>query len=82
MMLHHLPRDVREACAREAKRVLKPGGHMLAVDFGGTKGRIAHVHGHAGLGVGAISELLVNAGMQVTESGPAGVPGVNYVLAG
>jgi ubiquinone/menaquinone biosynthesis C-methylase UbiE len=34
MMLHHLPRKGREDCAREIRRVLKPGGRVLAVDFG------------------------------------------------
>src|SRR5687768_2717271 len=33
LMLHHLPRLVREQCAREMRRVLKPGGRLLAVDF-------------------------------------------------
>jgi len=33
VMLHHLPRPARELCAREMKRVLKPGGRVLAVDF-------------------------------------------------
>jgi ubiquinone/menaquinone biosynthesis C-methylase UbiE len=82
MMLHHLPRDVRAMCADEVKRVLRPGGRVLAVDFGGTKGLIAHVHGHAGLDIRKISELLGNAGLHVNESGSVGVPGVNYVLAG
>lgn len=80
MMLHHLPRDVRIECAREVRRVLKPGGHVLAADFGGTKGLIAHVHGHAGLSVRKISEILESAGLAITGSGPVGVPGVNYVI--
>jgi ubiquinone/menaquinone biosynthesis C-methylase UbiE len=87
MMLHHLPRSLRPVCAREVQRVLKPGGHVMAVDFGrptdgGRKGLIAHFHQHAGLDVQVISELLGNAGLRVTESGATGVPGVNYVLAG
>ena len=32
LMLHHLPRKVRQQCAREIRRVLKPGGHLLVVD--------------------------------------------------
>src|SRR5215216_4246893 len=33
LMLHHLPPSAREQCAREVRRVLKPGGRVLAVDF-------------------------------------------------
>ena len=36
MMLHHLPRKARQELAGEMRRVLKPGGRVLAVDFGGT----------------------------------------------
>src|SRR5262245_39034218 len=38
LMLHHLPRKAREQCAREMRRVLKPSGRVLAVDFGGSEG--------------------------------------------
>jgi ubiquinone/menaquinone biosynthesis C-methylase UbiE len=34
LMLHHLPPEARQQCAREMRRVLKPGGRVLAVDFG------------------------------------------------
>jgi ubiquinone/menaquinone biosynthesis C-methylase UbiE len=33
MMLHHLPRTPRQQCASEVRRVLKPHGCVLAVDF-------------------------------------------------
>src|SRR5262245_39343833 len=33
LMLHHLPPKVREECARETARVLKPGGRVLVIDF-------------------------------------------------
>src|SRR5262245_34868258 len=36
LMLHHLPLKTRKQCAHEMRRVLKPGGRALAVDFGGT----------------------------------------------
>src|SRR5262245_23320310 len=37
VMLHHLPRNGREQCAREMRRVVKSGGRVLAVDFSSSK---------------------------------------------
>ena len=85
MMLHHLPRDLRAACVREARRVLGPGGRMLVVDFGATsserKGIIAHFHRHGGIPLDNLLQLVTDAGLAVAESGPLGVRNVNYVLA-
>lgn len=36
VMLHHLPAKTRRQCAVEIRRVLKPGGRVLAVDFEGS----------------------------------------------
>src|SRR5262245_10695416 len=36
VMLHHLSRKARQQLAVEMRRVLKPGGRVLAIDFGGT----------------------------------------------
>lgn len=33
LMLHHLARKAREQCAREIRRVLRPNGRVLVVDF-------------------------------------------------
>ena len=50
LMLHHLPRDIRQACAHEMRRVLKAGGRVLTVDFGRSSGHptglIGHIHRH------------------------------------
>src|SRR5262245_12048894 len=50
VMLHHLPRKARQECADEMRRVLKPSGRVLVVDFGGTdrknKSFLAHFHRH------------------------------------
>jgi len=48
LMLHHLPGKLRSQCAVEVRRVLKPGGRVLAIDFGtspGEKGIVAHFTG-------------------------------------
>jgi ubiquinone/menaquinone biosynthesis C-methylase UbiE len=85
LMLHHLPRAAREQCAREMRRVLKPGGRVLAVDFGGAtgqrKGLIEHFHRHGRVDVHDIVKLLGNAGLEIIDSGAVGVRDLNFVLA-
>jgi ubiquinone/menaquinone biosynthesis C-methylase UbiE len=85
LMLHHLPRAAREQCVREIRRVLKPGGRVLAVDFGGTTGGrksfIEHFHRHGRVDVHDIIKLLSEAGLEIIESGPVGVRDLNFVLA-
>lgn len=83
VMLHHLPRPAREQCAREIRRVLKPGGLVLAVDFGTATGRsrLGHFHRHGGIAVQDIVALLDWAGLEVGESGAVGIRGLNFVVA-
>jgi ubiquinone/menaquinone biosynthesis C-methylase UbiE len=85
LMLHHLPRPARERCGREIQRVLKPGGHVLAVDFGGAsqgeKSFLDRFHRHGRVEVQDIVRLLGEAGLDVVESGPVGIRGLNFVLA-
>lgn len=85
LMLHHLSREGREQCAREMRRVLKPGGRVLAVDFGkpsATGGSfLGHLHRHGRLGADRIAALLRDAGLEVLDSGPVGVLDLDYVLA-
>lgn len=85
LMLHHLPRPIREQCAREMRRVLKPGGRVLAVDFTTParerKGLIARFHRHGALAIRDIIELLSEAGLGVVESGSVGVSDLHFALA-
>ena len=86
LMLHHLPRPTREQSAREIRRVLKPGGRVLAVDFGtpgrhhrGILGHLHHRRGHVALD--SVIELLSAAGLTVVESGAVGVKDLHFTIA-
>jgi len=85
LMLHHLPRQVRERGVREMRRVLKPGGRLLVVDFGGLeqqKGLLAHFHQrHGHVNPTEIITLLSAAGLTVMESGAMGMKDMHFALA-
>lgn len=85
LMLHHLPRPVREQCAREMRRVAKPGGRILAVDFAtparDRKGLFAGFHRHGHMALSNIVALVRGAGLHVKELGTVGVSDLHFVLA-
>jgi ubiquinone/menaquinone biosynthesis C-methylase UbiE len=85
VMLHHLPRKARQQCAGEIRRVLKPGGRVLAVDFGGParerRGLIAHFHRHGHVNLPDMIALLGEAGLNIVESGTVGMRDLQFVLA-
>jgi ubiquinone/menaquinone biosynthesis C-methylase UbiE len=85
VMLHHLPRKARQECASEIRRVLKPGGRVLAVDFGGVaverKGLFAHFHRHGHVNLRDIIAILTEAGLNIVESGAVGIRDLQFVLA-
>ncbi len=85
LMLHHLPRPTREESAREIRRVLKPGGRVLAVDFGAPgrhrKGIISHLHRRGHLSLDKVVELLSASGLTVVESGAVGVRDLHFTIA-
>jgi ubiquinone/menaquinone biosynthesis C-methylase UbiE len=85
LMFHHLPRKVREDGVREIRRVLKPGGRVLVVDFGGTeqqKGILAHFHQrHGHVKPTEVAVLLNTAGLNVIESGALGFRDLHFALA-
>ena len=82
LMLHHLPRKTRQECANEIRRVLKPGGRVLAVDFGRPtrRGLVAHFHRHGHVAVEDIIAVLGHAGLITVDSGPVGMNDLHFVL--
>lgn len=85
MMLHHLGPKARQQCVREVRRVLKPGGRVLAADFArpaqGKKGLLDHFHHHGYVSLHDIVALLAEAGFETLNSGPAGIADLQFVLA-
>src|SRR5262245_49266150 len=84
LMLHHLSRKAREQGAREIRRVLKPAGWVLAVDFENSeqRGLIAHLHRrHGHVGLSDMIALFTEAGLTIAASGPVGLLNLNFVLA-
>lgn len=85
LMLHHLPRKARQDCAHEIRRVLKPDGRVLAVDFGptprGKKSLIGHFHRHGHVDLSDIVDLLSSVGLSVVEAGAVGVRNLHFALA-
>lgn len=85
LMLHHLPHAEREQCAREMRRVLKPGGRVLAVDFdapsSASRSLLKHFHPHSHVAPDDLVALIRDAGLRVIESGPLGFRNLQFVLA-
>ena len=83
LMLHHLPKPMRSAFAREARRVLKPGGRLLLVDFGKPprQSRLLRLHRHGHVDMNAIGALLAGCGFEVSDTGAMGTKNLNYICA-
>jgi len=86
VMLHHLPRNVRRQCVQEIKRVLKPGGRLLAIDFANPAGEergsfLTGFHRHGRVNFPEVIAMLSDAGLKCVKSGPVGFGGLQFVLA-
>jgi ubiquinone/menaquinone biosynthesis C-methylase UbiE len=85
VMLHHLPDDARARCISEIRRVLKPGGRFLAIDFGGSAARrkslAGRLHAHAHFDLTQVVPLVNQAGLAHVESGPMGFRDMQFIRA-
>jgi ubiquinone/menaquinone biosynthesis C-methylase UbiE len=85
VMLHHLPEEARRKCLSEIRRVLKPGGRLLAVDFGGPaehrRSLVAHFRQHMNFDLRKVIPMLDEVGLNAVQSGPVGFSDLHFVLA-
>lgn len=85
LMLHHLGRKARQQCLREIRRVLKPGGRVVAIDFGepAQNGmRIsAHFHRHGHVKFSDLVSMMNAAGFPTVAVGPVGTRNLHYASA-
>jgi hypothetical protein len=65
--------------------VLRPGGRLLLVDFGGSADSkhslFGHFHAHRRFDLSGESDRMAGAGLVEIESGPTGFSDLHYILA-
>jgi len=88
LAFHHLPREARAFALAEMRRVLKPGGRALVVEFRRERGisamlnPVALIHSRRNPRIlGEVEDLVRRSGFQNVSTGPLGFGGMGYVLA-
>ncbi|HEX2911469.1 MAG TPA: class I SAM-dependent methyltransferase [Chloroflexia bacterium] len=89
LVIHHLPGDLKRQGFAEMRRVLKPGGQCLIIDFDPTRTFLVRAANKLRLlpfpapmrqiNPRAYLALLTEAGFKEVESGPSGYPLLSYV---
>jgi ubiquinone/menaquinone biosynthesis C-methylase UbiE len=85
LMMHHLPEDLKPRALAEIRRVLKPGGRLLIVDFKEPESRLGRlqpvwlIHRRLPSDVRDLPKLLEAAGFAAVEAGPTGFGYLGFV---
>jgi demethylmenaquinone methyltransferase/2-methoxy-6-polyprenyl-1,4-benzoquinol methylase/phosphoethanolamine N-methyltransferase len=85
LMMHHLPEDLKPCALAEIRRVLKPSGRLLIVDFTEPTSRLGRlqpvwlIHRRLPSNVRDLPKLLEAAGFAAIEAGPTGFGYLGYV---
>jgi ubiquinone/menaquinone biosynthesis C-methylase UbiE len=84
-VIHCLPKPARLQCFREMARVLRPGGTLLIVDFGGSErskhSLFGHMKAHRRFELGEEKRRVAAAGLDLIESDDLGFSDLHYLLA-
>jgi ubiquinone/menaquinone biosynthesis C-methylase UbiE len=83
LMFHHLPKAGRAEFAREAFRVLKPGGRVVIVDFAKPprQKRAFRLHRHGHTDLDKVAGEIGQSGFTVVEQGDVGTQRLRYLIA-